>query len=165
MRLFLTNSQTEKVGLANELEALKLYVEMEAMRFEEPFEFNMSVSDSVNAEMLEIPPMILQPYVENAIWHGLSHKKTNGKLLLKVSRENGAVKFVIEDDGVGRKKAMQIKQQSRTRHKSLGMKITKDRLQATNTLYGSNAASEIIDLVDKNGKALGTRVVVRIPVQ
>jgi len=102
---------------------------------------------------------LLQPYVENAIWHGLMHKESRGKLTVDITKENGWLKCIIEDNGIGRIKAQRLKSKSATRDKSMGIKITTDRLN----LYKAHTQVEIIDLVDNYGMPAGTRVVVDIP--
>lgn len=172
IRLILDNSRTETVPLNKELEALQLYVEMEQMRFNNRFDFHLSIADDVQAEHLEIPPLLIQPYVENAIWHGLMHKKTQGSLQVRVSyeRSDKPPRFVksaqlcieIEDNGVGRQRAMELKSRSATVNKSHGMKLTAERLEVINQLYGTNAEVATVDLLDENGEALGTKVVLKI---
>jgi len=162
IRLILDNSRTEAVHLHKELEALKLYIEMEQMRFFDRFEYEISIDPGVQTEHLEVPPLLIQPFVENAIWHGLLHQKTAGKLQIKVYPEGKRLCIEVEDNGVGRQKAMELKTRSATVHKSLGMKLTAERLEVINQLYGTSAAVETVDLVDAAGQALGTRVLIRL---
>lgn len=161
IRLILDNSRTETVPLNKELEALQLYVEMEQMRFNDRFEYRLSVADDVQTEHLEIPPLLIQPYVENAIWHGLMHKKAAGLLQVRVFYEGKKLCIEVEDDGIGRQRAMELKSRSATVNKSLGMKVTAERLEVINQLYGTNAEVETVDLVDGNGEAAGTKVKIR----
>jgi sensor histidine kinase YesM len=132
---------------------------MEEMRFENKFDYDIQVDKIIESEYLEVPPLLLQPYVENAIWHGLMHKESRGKLTIAIADENHRLKCVIEDNGIGRKRAEQLKSKSATRDKSMGMKITTDRLK----LYQTHTKVEIIDLVDPAGEPVGTRVVLDIP--
>ena len=164
IRLILNNSKSKKVRLDKELEALQLYVEMEQFRFNKKFDFKLDIGEQVDKEYIDIPPMILQPYVENAIWHGLMHKeKGKGHLSLAINKEGDQIKFVIEDNGIGRDKAMSIKSRSATKHKSFGMQITKNRIAIANELYQTNASIKITDLKSDKGKALGTRVIIYLP--
>jgi LytS/YehU family sensor histidine kinase len=162
IRLILDNSRTETVPLNKELEALKLYIEMEQMRFFDRFEYEINIDPALQTEHLEVPPLLIQPFVENAIWHGLMHQKTAGKLQIKVYPEGKRLCIEVEDNGVGRQKAMELKTRSATVHKSLGMKVTAERLEVINQLYGTSAAVETVDLVDAAGQALGTRVLIRL---
>jgi len=163
IRLILDNSENKNVTLSNEIESLKLYIEMESIRFENKFSFEVKVNDDVNADSVSIPPLIIQPYVENAIWHGLLNKETAGKLSVAVSRHNSALECIVEDDGVGRAKAKELKSKSATTRKSLGMKITEDRLAILNEHAEKKSSVEIIDLKDNSGNDCGTRVVIKIP--
>ncbi len=158
IRLILDNSRTETVPLNKELEALQLYVEMERMRFNDRFEFHFTVADEVQTEHLEIPPLLIQPYVENAIWHGLMHKKTPGLLQVRVFYEGKKLCIEVEDNGIGRQRAMELKSRSATVNKSLGMKVTAERLEVINQLYGTNAEVTTVDLMDENEEATGTKV-------
>lgn len=163
IRLILQNSRSEYVNLRDELEALKLYIEMESLRFEQQFDYEVKVSRGLNMDEVEIPPMLLQPYVENAIWHGLIQKEGKGRLDLIITKENGNLHCIIEDNGIGREAARQLRSKTATRRKSMGMDITQDRIGVINKLYNTGANIRIIDLKDEAGKALGTRVELNIP--
>ncbi len=166
IRLILNNSKSKMVCLADELEALKLYIEMENFRFNDKFDYSIDLDKNVNADDIEIPPLILQPYVENAIWHGLMHKDDGrGKLEIGILKDNGTIQFIIEDNGIGREKSRSLNTRLATSHQSVGMKITKDRIQRTNQLYGLSANVEVVDLKDpENGKAVGTKVLINLPI-
>ncbi len=166
IRLVLKNSQQEKVSLKEDLEALQLYIQLERLRFKNAFEYNISIADDLNQDQLKIPPMLIQPYVENAIWHGLMQQKHKpGKLLLKIYKENNFLNCHIEDNGIGREAAMARKSKSGSKQKSFGMKITGDRLALlnTDTDTASAATVAIIDLKNEDGTAAGTRVELKIP--
>ncbi len=158
IRLILDNSRTETVVLSKELDALKLYIEMEQMRFADRFEYKIDVDKRLQVEHLEIPPLLIQPYVENAIWHGLMHKKEACMLTIKVYPDGKHLCIEIEDNGVGRAMAMELKSRSATLQKSHGMKVTSERLDVINRLYGTHATVETTDLVDNAGHAAGTRI-------
>lgn len=164
IRLILQNSRSNYVNLKDELEALKLYIEMECLRFEQQFEYVVSVAKEIRLEEIEIPPMLLQPYVENAIWHGLMQKKSPGRLDLTFRRQNGSLHCTIEDNGIGREAARMLKSKSATRHKSMGMRITDDRINMINRLYHTETKVEVIDLEAKDGTPRGTRVELTISI-
>ena len=103
-------------------------------------------------------------YVENAIWHGLMHKKGRGKVALKLFQEDETLKCFIEDNGIGREKAMELKSKNSTKRKSMGMQITNDRINMINKLYDSNTFVAIKDLTTNEGTAKGTRVELTIPI-
>jgi LytS/YehU family sensor histidine kinase len=159
IRLILQNSKAPTITLKSELEALRLYIEMEEMRFENRFDYDIRVDAEVESEFVEVPPLLLQPYVENAIWHGLMHKEARGRLTVEITRDNGWLRCVIEDNGIGRQRAQQLKSKSATRDKSMGMKITTDRLN----LYQKQTKVQVIDLMDSNGTPAGTRVILGFP--
>jgi ligand-binding sensor domain-containing protein len=164
IRLILDNSENKKVLLSNELEALKLYIEMEALRFDNKFSYQLKVDENVGADSIEVPPLIIQPYVENAIWHGLLHKEESGHLQINVSRMNGNIVCEIEDNGVGREKAKFFKSKTAVTRKSVGMKLTEERLKILNASMDSFSTVHIVDLRDESGNASGTKVVLQIPV-
>jgi LytS/YehU family sensor histidine kinase len=113
---------------------------------------------------LQVPPLILQPYVENAIWHGLMHKEEKGQLDVEVFEENDHLYFKITDNGIGREKAAAMASKSATKHKSMGLRITAHRiaiLQITETL---SSPVTINDLVNADGSAEGTEIVIKMPV-
>lgn len=165
IRLILDNSNSKNVLLANELEALRIYIEMESLRFNNKFTYNILLDQEVYVDIMEVPPLIIQPYVENAIWHGLLHKETAGHLAIHLSMlGDNMLQCIIEDNGVGRGKAKEYKSKSATTKKSLGMKLTEDRISILNKHTSPNASITIVDLVADNGEAAGTRVVLKIPV-
>ncbi len=165
IRLILDNSNSENVVLTNELEALKLYIEMESLRFAEKFNWQVTVEEGVNLDTIEVPPMIIQPFVENAIWHGLLHLEKPGSLLVKLSLNgHNMLECVIEDNGIGREKARELKSKTATTRKSLGMRLTEDRLSLLNQNAQLNAGIRIEDLKDAQGQACGTRVTLQIPI-
>lgn len=165
IRLILDNSNSKSVTLANEMEALRLYIEMESIRFEKKFDYVISVDDTVQPETVYVPPLIIQPYVENAIWHGLLHKETEGHLSIHVRRKSAQLlECVIEDNGIGRVKARELKSKSVSSKKSLGMKLTEDRLSLLNKQSQLESSVVVEDLVDSNGETAGTRVTVKISI-
>ena len=163
MRNILQNSNHSLVSLEKEIELIRLYMEIERMRFENPFEITVEVEEHLNISSTLIPPMLLQPYVENAIWHGLRYKEKEGRIWLKVLESENGFLCIIEDNGIGRAEAEQIKNKNTIQKKSMGTQITKNRIELINKLYGQSAVEETIDLFDNHGKALGTRVVLKIP--
>jgi tetratricopeptide (TPR) repeat protein len=165
IRLVLENSRSDKVSLDNELETLRLYIEMEAMRFRGKVNFQINTAQNVDKDSIQIPPLLLQPFVENAIWHGLMHKEEGGIIRIEVTQPNDhLLRFDITDDGVGREKAAEFKSKSATQNKSFGMKVTAERIDLINQLYNTSTQVQIIDLKNKNGEATGTKVIVEIPI-
>jgi signal transduction histidine kinase len=165
IRLVLENSRAEKVTLQKELETLRLYIELEAMRFKNKVHYAIKVDPGIDQQYIEIPPLLLQPYVENAIWHGLMHKKDGGDIMVAVTLPaEQLLQIEITDNGVGRELAAAYKSKSATTQKSFGLKMTSDRLQIINQLYQINADVKITDLTDEAHQVTGTKVIIRIPV-
>lgn len=165
IRRVLENSQSEKISLQKELETLRLYLELEAMRFKNKVQYQIIVDSAIDAEYIQIPPLLLQPYVENAIWHGLMHKKEGGLINIDVFQPTEQVLLIqIKDDGIGRELAAEIQSKSATQQKSFGLKITSERIHIINQLYQIQTAVTVEDLKDERGKAIGTKVIIQIPV-
>jgi tetratricopeptide (TPR) repeat protein len=164
IRMALENSRSEAVTLQNEIESLELYIQMEAMRFKDKLKYTLLIDKNVDIDFIEIPPMLLQPYVENAIWHGLMHKEDGGNIGIHISNvENeNALIITIKDDGVGREKAALLKSKIAVKHKSFGTKVTSERLALINKLYKTEA-SVITDDIIKNNIVAGTLVTIKIP--
>ena len=164
IRLVLENSQYDKVSLADELETLQLYVDMETMRFKTKFRYEQQVEKNIDTGFVEIPPMLIQPYIENAIWHGLMHKEERGTLTLAVTQPNDETILVeIRDDGIGREKAAVYKSKSATKHKSFGLQMTSERIALINHGKPSKTQIHIDDLLDAHGNVAGTKVILTIP--
>ncbi|MDP2385351.1 MAG: histidine kinase [Bacteroidota bacterium] len=165
MRMILNNSEKSNVTLKEELDAMKLYIELEQMRFQNRFQYKITVSEEIDAEFEEIPTMLIQPYVENAILHGLNPKPGNdGLLQIDIRLAAGVMICSIVDNGIGRERSGAIKGASAKEHKSMGMDITKQRLQILNSVSDSNLSVRINDLRDEKGLPLGTKVDIFIPI-
>lgn len=162
MRLILQNSQNELVPLENELDALKLYLELEAVRFDHHFTYRIKIDEHLDIGAVKVPPLIIQPYAENAIWHGLMHKEEKGHLLIEILKEHDFLIFRIIDDGIGRKKAAELKSKSASTHKSMGMKITADRISNMKQKNPNQNYIQIKDLVLADGTPAGTSVEIKI---
>ncbi len=164
IRMTLDNSQETKVSVKDEIEALKLYLELESLRLEGKFTFNINVA---HPEILgfQIPTLLIQPFVENAIWHGIMMKKSKaGHVNVTVERQNEYLICQIEDDGIGRKAAIALNKKTDKQHKSLGYKITAQRIELLNTIYRDSFSIEYDDLINTNGEPTGTKVTIRIPI-
>jgi LytS/YehU family sensor histidine kinase len=163
MRLILENSKLKVISLKSELEALMLYVDMEMLRFDNKFEFNLEIEDSIEKNNINIPPLVLQPFIENAIWHGLNNKADKGIISLSIKpKDSETLIVIIEDNGIGRKKANELKNSEMQTNKSFGMNITSERIKALNK---DEKRFKIIDLYDDNNNAIGTRVEIELTTQ
>lgn len=167
IRQVLSNSEQPLVRLEEDLEALRLYLTIERLRFQN-FEFEIKVDDDVNTDFVEVPPLLLQPYVENAIWHGLMHKtEGNKKVTVCISRDHDFLVMQVADNGIGREQARHIKTRGGSRKGGMGMRVTRDRIKLLREFYGQDASVEVEDLMDTAkgvSKVAGTKVTVRIPV-
>lgn len=163
IRLILDNSRSDTVLLSKELDALQLYIEMERLRFSEHFDYRIDIASDLQTEHIEIPPLLIQPYVENAIWHGLMHKKERGLLAIEVYAKGKMLCITVQDNGVGRQRAAELKSRSAAgENKSLGMKVTAERLEIVQKLYGAYTDVVTRDLKNEYGEAAGTSVCLTI---
>jgi LytS/YehU family sensor histidine kinase len=156
MRMILENSEQKEVSLSDDLKGLELYMQLEAMRLNNKFTYEINVEKTIDQENTMVPPLILQPFVENSIWHGLARKKGAGKIVIDIKREAQMLNCVVEDNGLGRNQ-MGDSSLANATHKSLGMKITKARIDIINKVKKSKAAVELSDLAE------GMRVEVKLP--
>jgi len=164
IRKILENSQHTSIPIKDELEALTLYLELEKLRFKEKFSYQIDVGDEIDTLQYKIPTMLIQPYVENAICHGLVTKDGSGYVNIAFSMEYDYIRCVIEDNGIGREAAMGIKKNREINHNSLGTRITESRLDLVNSLYGTSLQVIYNDLKDDTGAATGTRIEIHIPI-
>lgn len=161
IRSVLNVSEKKYISIGEELDMLRLYMNLEKMRFENGFDYEIIIDEEIDEDYDEIPSMLIQPYVENAIWHGLMNKKTKGKIIVKVYLKNNSFFCTIEDNGIGIKEAAKIKAKRKNmKHKSVGMRITKDRLDIINKNEGVNVS--IVDLNELSPKQTGTKVTIQI---
>jgi LytS/YehU family sensor histidine kinase len=152
------------ISLADEIEVLELYLSLEHMRFEKSFDYSIEVEEDMEVDEILVPSMLLQPYVENALWHGLMHKGSNRKLLIQFKKLNEEVfQCMVEDNGIGRKKALQLKelQNNTRRHVSKGMTISQERVELLQ-LQGQHASLQIIDKYNDAEEPTGTKVIVEL---
>jgi len=162
-RQILNGAVDSIVSLQQELSTLKHFLVLEQLRFSDKLSFTIECEETLDKEQIAIPSLILQPYVENAIWHGIKPKPEGGYIQVKVKREENVLVCIIEDNGVGREAARIRKANSRLEQKSMGMDITQQRLRALGRVKGP--ALQIEDLKNTEGQAIGTRVVLRLPLK
>jgi LytS/YehU family sensor histidine kinase len=163
VRLILQNSQASMITLESELECLGLYLELEALRFNYHFEYKISLSEDLDLSLLKVPPLIIQPYVENAIWHGLMHKEEKGQLDVELWQDGEELYIKIADNGVGREQASALKSKTATKHKSVGLEITVNRIAMLRSETTNKSPVVINDLVEPDGAAAGTEVILQLP--
>jgi LytS/YehU family sensor histidine kinase len=166
IRMVLMHSQKKLIPLEDELEMLRLYLDLERLRFKDAFDYSITTTNIVDAGTIFIPPLLLQPFCENAVWHGLMHKESKGHLNViiseVISEDNKVLHCVIEDDGIGRQKAAEMKSKSAETEKSMGLKITTERLALLNKENNFSTFYKIEDILNGENKVSGTRVQLKI---
>jgi ligand-binding sensor domain-containing protein len=165
IRRILENSSSNSVVLSDEIDMLRHYIEMEKLRLEDRFDYTINVDPSIAANSIHIPSLLIQPYVENAIIHGLKTKNHDGMLTINLNKVDGHLLCVIEDNGIGRKKSEELNKKKKIYHQSTGLSISKKRIEILQKgIEGSERADiRIIDLTNAEGNATGTRVEITIP--
>jgi tetratricopeptide (TPR) repeat protein len=166
MRLILENTRHKTVVLSNEIEFLHLYLELESVRCNHSFHPEIEVSSTLKADETMIPSMIIQPFVENAIWHGLVHRQgSDGKLCIRFYQQDELLVCEIQDNGIGRKKAQQIKARKKSTHQSIGIEVTTERIGLLKQITGMrNTRVDIVDM-EKDQVSLGTKVILHLPME
>lgn len=160
LRLILETSKEKFVPVSTEVEIIKNYLELFLLRFEDKYDYQITIDEKIDKEFLLIPPMVVQPFVENAVLHGISPMKEKGKIFIDFRLESDFILVSIVDNGIGRKKSEEMKMFSKS--KSTGIKVTQTRLKLMDEEHKISETVEIIDINDAGG-ATGTQVILRIP--
>lgn len=156
MRSVLENSEEDFIPLSKELDLLELYAKLEHSRFPDKFDYQLLVDGQIEIDKFSIPPMLLQPYIENAIWHGLRYKEEKGILKIEVLQKGeNEILITISDDGIGRKKSGEIKTLNQKKQQSKGMGNINKRIAILNAMYKDRITVHISDL---NSDGTGTKV-------
>jgi two-component sensor histidine kinase len=163
-RKILEMSNADTISLEIELSSLQLYLELEKMRFEESFNFNIDIAENINAAEIKLPSMILQPYVENAIKHGLLHKDDARNLTISFKLLEANLMVMIDDNGIGRKRSSEINASRSESHQSFSTQANQKRLEILMQSKNNKLVVEYIDKLDEFGQALGTTVILTIPI-
>lgn len=163
MRGTLENSREDRVTIEQEVKTLESYLALEKFSRGDSFDYEIKIADDIDTEEDNIPPMMIQPFVENAIVHGVAHIESGGRIIVNFDREGDYLKCTITDNGIGREQASQLKSQQDYNHKSTALAVTQERLDILNIGKNGSKSLEIIDLKDEDDKGLGTEVIVRIP--
>jgi len=135
-------------------------LQLEALRFNNKLSYTVNIDENIDLKSIYVPALIVQPFIENAIWHGIVPKEQGGTVLLNVMKEKKAVKIVVEDDGIGRVSSQQNKSVSNLAHQSKGVNLTQSRLELDNLLQQRKATLEIVDKKNENGIAAGTVAII-----
>ncbi len=155
MRAVLENSEKKEISLADDLKALELYIQLESLRLNNKFSYEIIVDNEIDKENTLVPPLILQPFVENSIWHGIAKKQGTGKIIITIKKEGEMMSCIVEDNGIG----IQDSVPSPLEKKSLGMKITSSRIDIINKTKKTTASVKLLGLEN------GTRAEVKLPLQ
>ena len=163
IRTLFNNADKKEITLYDEMETCKLYLQLESMRFDSKFSYHVNIDGTIDLKSISVPALIIQPFIENSIWHGIVPKGSDGNVSLYVSRRNGSVEIAVDDNGIGRESSQQNKAVSNIGHQSKGVNLTQSRLELDNLLQQRKAKLEIFDKKDDNGKATGTKVIIILP--
>ncbi len=164
IRRYLKHSETGSISIADEVESLEIYLDLEGLRFEDDFNYHITLAQALTDVTLRIPTMMVQPYVENAIRHGLLHKKGKRKLVVSFTKgKEGTINCIVEDNGIGRKKGVMLSKKLRNKHESFAEKATQERLSLFNDSATKKIGVETIDLYEGE-KPIGTKIILNIPI-
>jgi len=161
IRTLFNNADRKEISLFDEIETCKLYLQLEAMRFNTKFFFSVNVDDNIDLKSTQVPALIIQPFIENAIWHGIV-PNDSGHISLNVLPNDGVIEVIIDDNGIGREASQKNKSAGSMAHQSKGVNLTQSRLELNNLLQQRQAKLEIIDKKDLSGIAIGTTVIIKI---
>lgn len=151
MRNMMETSNKDFITLANELEQIKKYLDLEHLRFQDKFEYEITIDEKLDADAILVPNMLIQPHLENAIWHGLRYRETKGKLKVTFTEDNQLIKVLIEDDGIGIEKSKELKTQNQKVHESRGLNNVEERINLLNDLYHQQISYAISSGAEGNG--------------
>ena len=164
IRKTLENASKEFISLAAEIDYISSYLQIEKLRFADKFETDIQIQPDINTADIVVPPTIFQPYIENAINHGLMHRQNEGKLKILFELDSRLLKCIIEDNGVGRKRSHEIEMRSITGKSSFSEQITRDRITLFNKIFHTKEFSiKTEDLFDDSNNPVGTRVIIQVP--
>jgi ligand-binding sensor domain-containing protein len=163
IRTIFQNSDKREITLADEVETCRLYTNLESMRFGDKFDYRFDVDDSLDLKSVMVPALIIQPFIENAIWHGVMPKEEGGTVTVTIDKNDITIRCSIDDDGIGREVSNQNKFKGESSaHQSKGVRLTQSRLDLDNLLNERHAAVQIIDKKNEAGKATGTKVIIQL---
>jgi LytS/YehU family sensor histidine kinase len=157
-------TEKETISIAEEVKTLGLYLDIEKARFEEDFNYYILVDNEIDAENIKIPTMLLQPYVENAVKHGLLHKQGEKAVTIHFQKETEHIKISIDDNGIGRQKSTELNAIKNKNHNSFATEAMQNRVNLLNQYNQKNISIQYIDKTNLNNQPTGTSVVFEIPI-
>ncbi|GEM_PF-1256339 len=161
IRTLFNNADKKEITLFDEIETCKYYLQLEAMRLSTKFSYAVNVDEKIDLKSIQVPALVIQPFLENAIWHGIVPRDNGGCILLNVVKKDSMIEIIIDDNGIGREVSRQNKSTSDLAHQSRGVNLTQSRLELDKILQQREADLQIIDKKDEKGKAAGTKVILR----
>ncbi|QYS87676.1 histidine kinase [Flavobacterium oreochromis] len=164
-RTILEMTEKDWITIADEIKTLRLYLEIEKARFEEDFLFSIKRESALDIDTYKIPSMLLQPYVENAVKHGLLHKPGRKELQIHFTLQNNSLKILIDDNGIGRKKSHELNEIKNKKHQSFATNALQNRINLLNEYNQKNISIEIIDKLTEHQLPNGTLVIIQIPLE
>lgn len=165
IRLVLSNSREEFVTLKCEIETLSNYLLLQKLRFENKFDYTMVVDPRLDSELIYVPPMLAQPFVENAIEHGIFGMEAQGHIVIIIRKKDNSILIEVNDNGIGRKKGTELRKKSDKTHESLALRITEERISSLNRKYSSRTSLHITDILNDKKEQAGTSVLLTIPLR
>jgi LytS/YehU family sensor histidine kinase len=162
IRYILSIADEESISLDKELQFVRNYLELQRLRFSNKFEYKINIEKNLNPEMIQVPPLLAQPFIENAIEHGIQYKPEKGKLDINMFSDNHDLIMEVVDDGIGREASQRLYAKRSDKPKSYGISIIEQRIALMNKIMDNNIKIRIEDLVNQEGP-VGTKVNIRIP--
>jgi sensor histidine kinase YesM len=163
VRNILKHSQVELISLEEEISTVENYLELQKIRFPERFDYIINLDEQLNPENISVPPMLAQPFIENAIEHAFKRLDTKGHIIVSILKKSDSFIMEIKDNGIGRQKAQALRNHLEKDHKPMATLITKERIKTINKKIKKEIYFDIIDLKDDLGKATGTKIIFQIP--
>ena len=163
IRSILENSLHQEVALKDDLEALELYLQLEQMRLDHKFTYQIHIQEDIDTNNIYVPPLIMQPFVENSIWHGLSEKETGGIIKIAISKDDNMLKYILEDNGNNIVKPSDLPEIEKLKKTSIGISATKERLDLVNQKNNARANFLMVELKDEKNIYCGKRIELKLP--
>jgi LytS/YehU family sensor histidine kinase len=164
IRSILENSLHQEVPLKDDLEALELYIQLEQMRLDHKFDYTIAIDEYIDTNTFFVPPLIMQPFVENSIWHGLSGKENGGLINIRIELQENMLKYILEDNGSMVSNPNNLNEIQKLKKSSIGIAATKERLDLLHHKNKGHANFTMTDLMDKNNTYCGKRIELKLPI-
>jgi LytS/YehU family sensor histidine kinase len=160
----LNNSRKQLITLQEEIDVLDQYLHIEQVTHQGKFDYQIEVAPDLDTDEIDIPPMLIQPFVENAVVHGVSHLQQQGMINISFSKQGDLLACEIRDNGVGRERAAVLRAEKKPGHQPVAMEVTKERLTVLKR-ERTYVPLETNDIMDESGNVAGTHIIIRIPIE